>query len=584
MKYIIIIFLLFSSITSSFCQKRIGFAKTKFITNEKQIYAPRCFQIDNDGNKFVAGIFKNYAYFDSTTIHTITNGTSNAIFLAKYNENNELIWAKKIAEDDSDTYYGNLGNFGMSLDKSGNIYFAISFKSKLFLENDTFISRGEGDALILKYDNNCSLLYTKQIGNFNDESISNLISITDKNELLITGSFNGTWTNDFPNYDLIIDNDTLHTNHRNLYYAKFDSLGNAILVKSFEGSGIRQKGGMQIIEYNNAIYLLGNTITHIDTIASLPISFPYTSQFNDKFFLVKMDSVGNGIWVKPFGIGGLNGGGGIQKMAIANNQIYIIGGGVSSLQTLFDLNGGPLLVGNSSPAYFIASYNATNGLFKWSKMSQSPCDESLSDLVIDKNGILHCIGDFSCQLSFGTDTLQSYGSADFFVVGYDSNGSLQYVTEGGGGSTENVNAIISDNNGKIHIAGGSVSSVLLFGNDTIFKPLIPVAFFISTLDSIPIITPLSVTNSSTNDTEFTIYPNPTSQQLFIQIPANITTKISITLTNAIGQIVYDKQWMPQQIINQKIEINTAAIPAGLYFVSITHKTQQTISKLSIQSH
>jgi Secretion system C-terminal sorting domain len=583
MKFLLIIILQFYCTLYLHAQKQIGFSETKFITNEKQVYGYRSFQIDNEGNKFVAGIFKNNVQFDTISISTITNGLSNAIFLAKYNSKNELIWAKKIAEDDSDTYYGNLGNFGMILDKSGNIYFSISFESKLFLGNDTFISKGARDALILKYSNNCSLIYSKQIGNSNDESISNLISVNDKNELLVTGSFNGTWTNDFPNYYLIINLDTLHANHTDLYYAKFDSVGNSILIKSFEGSGLRQKGGRQIIEYQNEIYLLGGTIANFDTIAGLPISFPFSLQFNDKYFLVKMDTNGNGIWIKPFGIGGLNGGGGIQKMVIANNQIYMIGGGVSSLQTLFDLNGGPLLVGNSSPAYFISSYNAVNGLFKWSTMSESPCTESLRDLVIDNNGLLHCVGDFSCQLSFGKDTLHSFGGADLFVVSYNNNGILQSVTSGGGGGIENVSAIITDHIGNLYIAGGTNSTACIFGNDTLFPQAAPSKIFFTTLDSIPIITPLAIDRSISNSS-VTLYPNPAHHRLFIDLPNTAIDQLSVKITNTIGQIVFDKNFYKNQILNQKLEIDVSAIASGLHFISLNYAHKKIISKIFIQSN
>lgn len=80
-------------------------------------------------------------------------------------------------------------------------------------------------------------------------------------------------------------------------------------------------------------------------------------------------------------------------------------------------------------------------------------NEIFSDMHIDNEGNVYLTGSFSGSATFGNILLTSNGATDFFVVKYDSSGSLIYATSGGSPSSDLSNAIVSDNNGNAYITG-----------------------------------------------------------------------------------------------------------------------------------
>ena len=72
---------------------------------------------------------------------------------------------------------------------------------------------------------------------------------------------------------------------------------------------------------------------------------------------------------------------------------------------------------------------------------------------------------------------------------------------------------------------------------------------------------------------FSIYPNPTTNTLTIQLNSPITNG-SIILTNIVGQVVYTAA------INLKSKIiNLKSLPSGLYFVQVVTDKGSVVKKV-----
>jgi hypothetical protein len=68
-----------------------------------------------------------------------------------------------------------------------------------------------------------------------------------------------------------------------------------------------------------------------------------------------------------------------------------------------------------------------------------------------------------------------------------------------------------------------------------------------------------------------VYPNPTDEILFIELPGN--TNALITIYNNLGQ-----QVQQQICYNEMAEIVVEQLPAGIYFIELQHyNTNQTLS-------
>ncbi|BDS09921.1 T9SS type A sorting domain-containing protein [Aureispira anguillae] len=72
-----------------------------------------------------------------------------------------------------------------------------------------------------------------------------------------------------------------------------------------------------------------------------------------------------------------------------------------------------------------------------------------------------------------------------------------------------------------------------------------------------------------------IAPNPFQQHLDVSFAAAVNEKVLVQLTNTLGQVVYyKKEWL-----DQELQINTQAISAGTYFLTIKTNKEHYVAKV-----
>lgn len=77
-----------------------------------------------------------------------------------------------------------------------------------------------------------------------------------------------------------------------------------------------------------------------------------------------------------------------------------------------------------------------------------------------------------------------------------------------------------------------------------------------------------------------VYPNPSTNLANIEFNAGLNADVNVQVTNSIGQVVY-VQSMGEISGMQKIELNTADLDAGLYFINVTINGVVTTERLSV---
>jgi len=82
--------------------------------------------------------------------------------------------------------------------------------------------------------------------------------------------------------------------------------------------------------------------------------------------------------------------------------------------------------------------------------------------------------------------------------------------------------------------------------------------------------------SLVNEEPFTIFPNPGNNIIHIQLPPGMQTPGTLTLRNALGELVFQKQ-----ITGMDDAFDSRELPVGLYFISIQSKERTLKSVLSI---
>jgi hypothetical protein len=84
-------------------------------------------------------------------------------------------------------------------------------------------------------------------------------------------------------------------------------------------------------------------------------------------------------------------------------------------------------------------------------------------------------------------------------------------------------------------------------------------------------------NQEKTDIGIQIFPNPTSDKLYIIIPAELMKPFELNLNNIEGKSVLQKQFNPT---NSKLELNLNSLPNGIYFIELIW--DNIISKTKIQ--
>lgn len=562
-------------------QKKFDFDKTVLVGKENEVYSQRQIIIDKDNNKYLVSFFKgqiDILNFNLNTSNNVTNNLSldsKGLFVVKYDNNDSLLWANKIAESETFLYYY------ADCDNSGNLYFSFQYKNSIVVENDTITCQDDGDICLIKYTPSGVKDFTKIFGNYGNETITGF-DFDSANNIIITGGFG---LDTASNYPLIFDNDTIYSDKFGIFIATLDSLGSTIWAKSFDGNGY--DGSSKLLYYDNSIYLMGY-VYYSNFIDIGGISLTYPANYDSKCFISKLDIAGNLLWVKKFGNQYNNNGLGYiipKSLAVAGNRVCITGIGIDQIQLVFLFEGAPNLAGGTSDFdYFIAAYD-TSGNFKWNTIARSPYTETLTQLAVDSKSNVYGIGNMEFSSYFPNDTLFTNGGEDVLLCSYDSNGNFRCATHGGGISTDIGSGIALDNNGKIYIVGGTTSSGgCVMGNDTLYPPANQSTMFFASLDSIPAIWPLSSNEIRGKSAEFVVYPNPASTFLNIEI-SNLKSHASyqdynVQLFNALGKVLYSSQISNR---SSHISVDISSFADGIYFLS--YKTdQQSITKKIIIQH
>ena len=174
--------------------------------------------IDNAGNTYVTGIFTDTATFSGIVLNG-RGGTD--IFVAKYNPNGQLIWAKSAGGIKSDD------GSGIALDRLGNLYVAGRFDSAAVFGNTPVVGNGNYDAFLAKYDTSGNLVWIKYGGGTSTDYLKD-IECDAQGNILGIGYFSAQAT--------FGTNILTAVGLQDILFIKFNPSGDVLWVKQAGGS------------------------------------------------------------------------------------------------------------------------------------------------------------------------------------------------------------------------------------------------------------------------------------------------------------------------------------------------------------
>jgi hypothetical protein len=181
---------------------------------------------DASGNIWVAGVTGSpNAVFDSIALPKTTNMLMSGAFLAKYDNNGNVLWAKRT---DGAT------SLSVAVDASGDAYLAGNFtKASVLFGSITLMNSKKiqtSDIFLAKYGPNGEILWAKSTGGrLNDEAYT--VAVDSKGDAYIAGSYVSFTLN----FDSIVLSNTTATSTSDIFLAKYNGDGKVLWAKSAGG-------------------------------------------------------------------------------------------------------------------------------------------------------------------------------------------------------------------------------------------------------------------------------------------------------------------------------------------------------------
>lgn len=527
---------------------------------------------DKQGNCYITGTFVSSTLNFGTVTLTSTGGYD--CFIAKYDTNGNLLWAKKAGSTNIDE------SKSISIDAAGNCFVTGFFSGTFTADNLNITSANSINAFIAKYNTNGTIQWLKQMGgNSNDFGVG---ITTDKDgNSYVTGEFRESAT--FNTTTI-----TAFGSGYESYVAKYDTDGNVIWVKSL-ANGFTIKTSAITIDSTGNIFVTGQFLDNA-TFGTTAVK----SKGLEDIFIAKMNNNGTIEWVKTAGgkFSDIATGIGVDN----TNNIHITG-------SLYDGGGSFEDIEFSKGGIFIAKYSTVGNLLLAVQLGNSYQDRPWG-LAIDHLGNTIIAGAYLSNLPIGTftlnrsDNLSQQSATDGFIIKFGTNNVLlpvDIISFKANLFEQEVRLnwlTANEINIQNYIVERSTNGTQFFAIDTVLangNNNYSAIDHLSTTSVNQYFYRLKIVNNDgskqysyivtvglqKNNVTVQIYPNPVRDNLNINYQSIIQEKIIVKIYNLQTNLVYQNNFSAVQGSNLFI-LPINALTRGSYVLSIAGNNPQNI--------
>ncbi len=526
---------------------------------------------DKDGNLYNVGCLSSTAIIGNDTI----NPVGLDCYISKTDSSGNFIWTITISGGQVETLYD------ISVDDNNNCFYVAGQTNSTMLTCNSVsaspymlssLSTGAlAQPFIAKYDLNGNFIWIRTGKTpSNCANTATRVKIDNDGNAILAGTFDfysaGANTIIFGTDTLV--NNNMSTNDYEMFVVKYDPAGNVMWARQSTGGTKPASQGEFIdlaVDHSNNIYVTGllNLATIVDFGNGVTVTHPYPAH-SEPSYLVKYDQNGNAQWGKVYGNAGATGNLEIQSLYTSADDpadnIYI-GGNVLNGNYLLGTTG---LNGANTSLLFIAKLDSSaNPVWVLPVSSPSAQFINIPDLfriTADACGAVYFSG-HTPWADLHVNGVSNSLQGQLFVVKLDSSGATQWIQTATNGSsvTTKTNDIELSSDGTIILTGFlSGSSAITFNSSVLNVSAASTStLFIARLESSNKECSVS-TNVNEIDNDFSVFPNPTGKEIFINSNEKIKSVSIIDITG--------KETILSMSDNR---ISLDYISAGIYLLKIT---------------
>jgi len=246
--------------------------------------------VDAADNLYLAGSFSGTADFDpGAGLFNMTSAGSSDIFVLKLSASGTFIWAKRMGS----TLIDNAN--ALALDASGSAHITGSFNGTVDFDpgagTANLTSAGATDAFILKLDNAGNYLWARRVGGTSALDTGNGIALDGSNNVLITGTFDGTV--DFDPGAAV--NNLASVGGGDAFVLKLTSTGNFDWAKTMGGT-FGDTGIDIVCDAFDNVYTTGDLRSNTADFDPGPGTFNLSRTGSWEVYVSGLDAAGNFMW------------------------------------------------------------------------------------------------------------------------------------------------------------------------------------------------------------------------------------------------------------------------------------------------
>ena len=422
----------------------------------------------SDNSTVVSGSFVGPATFGpGETNETILNSvTANwDIFIARYNPDGSLVWAKSAGGEDEDVSYGITSFSDNSTAITGYFEGTITFGEGE--PNETALTcAGDHDILIAKYNADGSLAWAKNSGGYNwqwfDYEYGQAITSLSDNSIVVTGSFDesATFGKGEPNEI------TLTADFLEIFVAKYNPNGSLAWAK--RAGGEDDEAGYAITSLSDNSTVVSGYFRGSATFGPGEANQTILNSAGSKdIFVARYNTDGSLSWAKRAGGSNYDTGYGITTLS--DNSTVVTG---SFAETATFGEGEPnetdLLNPDDWYDMFVAKFNA-NGSLAWAIRAGGPDEDiegfaitSLSDNSTVVTGLFYGPATFG-EGETNESVLTSVGSNDMFIARFNPDGTFSWAKSAGGPSGGEIGYGVTSLTDDSTVVAGTFFNSATFG-------------------------------------------------------------------------------------------------------------------------